>query len=83
MYYVYILRSIKDGKLYIGKTRNLRDRFNKHEQGQVTATKNRLPVQLVFYEAFVNKTDAGREELFYKSGFGREALQSKLLNTLK
>ena len=78
MFYVYVLKSIKDGKLYVGKTNDLKSRFHLHQAGRVNATKNRLPLQLIFYEAFINKTDAGRDELFYKSGFGKEALNSKL-----
>lgn len=83
MYYVYVLRSKKDGKLYIGKTGDLKNRIKEHSNGEVEATKGRRPLELLFYEGFVNKTDAGRDELFYKSGFGREALQSKLQYTLK
>ena len=82
MYYVYILQSLKDNKLYIGKTDDLKSRIKRHDMGLVLATKPRRPLMLIYYEAFQNKTDAGHEELFYKSGFGREALQSKLKYTL-
>ncbi len=83
MYYVYVLVSLNDGKLYVGKTNDLKKRLTQHQSGQVTATKSRLPVELIFYEAFKSKVDAGRDELFYKTGFGKEALQSKLKYTLK
>lgn len=85
MYYVYVLRSLKDKKLYIGKTKDLLARVKRHNLGRIVATKNRIPfkLKLIFYEAFDNKTDASRDELFFKSGFGREALRSKLKNTLK
>ncbi len=83
MYYVYVLRSLSDGKLYIGKTDDLRTRVRQHQTGKVPSTKSRLPLELIFYEAFKNKTDMGRDELFYKTGFGKEALQSKLQYTLK
>lgn len=82
MYYVYILKSLKDNKLYVGKTDDLLSRIKKHQAGQVLATKGRLPVKLIFYEAFTNKTDAVRDELFYKSGYGREVLQDKIKNSL-
>lgn len=82
MYYVYVLRSLKDKKLYVGKTSDLKRRLYRHQHGLVPATKPRLPVELIFYEGFLNKTDAGRDELFYKTGFGHEALISKLKNTL-
>lgn len=83
MYYVYVLQSEKDGKLYVGKTADLKKRLQRHNSGSVSSTKTRKPFQLLFYEAFKNKTDAGRDESFYKSGFGREALKSKLKYTLK
>jgi len=83
MFYVYVLRSLKDKKLYIGKTSNLRQRFKEHNSGLVPSTKGRKPFELLFYEGFKDKTDAGRDELFYKSGFGKEALKSKLKYTLK
>jgi putative endonuclease len=82
MHYVYVLKSLKDNKLYIGKSSDLKDRIRRHEAGLVPATKHRLPVKLIFYEAFDNKTDAGRDELFYKSGHGREAIKDKLKNSL-
>lgn len=83
MYYVYILKSKKDNKLYVGKTQNLKRRFLEHNSGKVISTKNRKPFELLFYEAFKNKTDAGRDELFFKSGYGREIIKDKLLNSLK
>jgi len=47
MYYVYILLSEKDGKLYTGFTPDLKTRIKKHNSGFVLATKNRLPVKLI------------------------------------
>ena len=53
-YYVYILRC-NNGKPYIGCTDNLKDRIDRHNKGNVPATKNRLPVKLIDYFAFSNK----------------------------
>ncbi|OGY43021.1 MAG: hypothetical protein A2729_05660 [Candidatus Buchananbacteria bacterium RIFCSPHIGHO2_01_FULL_39_14] len=44
MYYVYILKSQKDGKLYIGYTNNLKVRLEKHNQGKSFSTKRRGPL---------------------------------------
>jgi len=41
-YYTYVLKSLKDGKMYTGYTRNLKLRFEKHNNGLVESTKNRL-----------------------------------------
>jgi putative endonuclease len=77
-YYVYVLISLKDEKLYIGKTKDLKKRIAYHNKGLVKATKNRKPLKLVYYEAFTNKEKWHKQELFYKSGIGREALKHKI-----
>ena len=53
MYYVYVLQSLKDKKLYIGYTANLRRRLKEHKHGGSESTKKRLPFRLIFYEAFI------------------------------
>ena len=83
MYYVYILQSIKTGKLYKGSTEDLRERFTEHNRRKVRATRMGVPWRLVYYESFVNKTDARREELFLKSGKGRERIKYLLQATIK
>ena len=65
-----------DGKFYIGYTKNLRGRLLQHESGQVTSTKNRIPVILVYYESHVNRLDAKAREKFLKSGQGRKYLDN-------
>jgi putative endonuclease len=85
MYYVYVLQS-ESGILYKGSTDDLRKRFSDHNDGKVKSTKNERPWKLIYYEAFINKIDARREELFLKTGKGRERLglllHSLLLNNL-
>jgi putative endonuclease len=68
MYYTYILKSEKDKRLYIGYTSDLKKRFFQHNNGEVTATKNRRPLKLIYYQAFLSETDARREERYLKSG---------------
>ena len=82
MYYVYVLLSLKNGKLYKGLTEDLRRRIVEHNSGQEKSTKTGSPWRLVYYEAFTNKTDARREELFLKSGKGRRRLKILLENTI-
>ncbi|MCL5407094.1 MAG: GIY-YIG nuclease family protein [Patescibacteria group bacterium] len=83
MYYTYILISEKDHGLYIGFTSDLEKRIKRHLSGQVTATKNRLPLKLIFYEGFLNKNDAESREKYLKSGYGRKNLYKMLQRTLK
>ena len=83
MYYTYVLFSKKDKNFYIGFTSNLRIRINKHKNGKVYSTKNRLPIILIFYEAYLNKFDALRREKYLKTTKGRTTLKSMLREFLK
>jgi len=58
MEYVYVLKSLKDGKFYVGHTDNLERRLSEHNKGKVTSTKYRCPFELVYYEACRNQNDA-------------------------
>ena len=58
MHYVYLLKSEKDGLLYIGYTNDLKRRFAEHNSGLSKATKPRAPFQLVYYEAYKSRADA-------------------------
>ncbi len=69
MYYVYNLKC-KDG-YYTGCTHNLKDRVERHINGHVPATKNRRPLKLSCYFAFVDKCVAFNFEKYLKSGSGR------------
>jgi len=78
MYYVYVLHSQKDGKLYIGFAPELKKRYYKHTQGYVLATKHRRPLKLIYYESYILESDALRREKFLKSGAGRKLLAAQL-----
>lgn len=75
MYYVYIIKSKKNGKLYKGYTEDLKRRLSEHNKKKVKSTKSCVPWKLVYYEAFCFKSDAKREETFLKSGKGRERIK--------
>lgn len=80
MYYVYVLKSLSNGKLYKGFTTDLKRRFKEHQSGNSTFTKNNGPWKLVYYEAFCSEKDAREEEKFLKSGKGKERLKYLLKN---
>ncbi|PIS08073.1 excinuclease ABC subunit C [Candidatus Berkelbacteria bacterium CG10_big_fil_rev_8_21_14_0_10_43_13] len=77
-YYAYVLLSEKDHKFYIGSTSDLKKRIEKHRNGLVNATRNRLPVVLIFYEAYLNKYDAIRREDYFKTTKGKRTLRNIL-----
>lgn len=56
MYYVYVLKSEKDGTTYIGSTEYLERRIEEHNKGKTKSIKHKLPVILVYYEAYLTKT---------------------------
>ncbi len=80
MFYVYVLQSIKDGRLYKGFTADLKNRLAEHNRGKVKSTNPFKPWKLIYYEGFIDKTDARREELFLKTGKGKDSLKEKLKN---
>ncbi|MEX2027884.1 MAG: GIY-YIG nuclease family protein [Candidatus Curtissbacteria bacterium] len=77
-YYTYVLRSVKDGALYIGWTNDLRSRLNKHNKGLVRATKMRTPFEIVYFEACLSKVSAIKREKSLKTGFGRKYLKNRI-----
>jgi putative endonuclease len=81
-YVVYILYSQKDHKLYVGCTSNIQSRLKRHQSGNVPATANRRPVDLIHTEQFESKTDAFTREHFLKSLWGARAKKKILLRWL-
>lgn len=62
MFYVYILKSKKDNRLYTGFSSDLRQRVAEHNRGKSSYTKNFRPWKLVYYESFLSEKDAKRRE---------------------
>ena len=79
MNYFYALKSELDNKYYYGSTNNLKCKFNEHNAGKVTATKYRLPLLLVYNEAYEHIDQARfREKQVKSSGSIRKQLHSRL-----
>ena len=79
MFYVYVLHSTRDWGLYIGYSTGLRRRLSEHKDGASRATGYRGPWNLIYYEAYVEETDAVGRERYSKSGGGK-LLRSQLRN---
>lgn len=79
MWYVYILRSKKDGGTYIGSTDDLKRRLKEHNNGFVTSTKHRIPLILEAYVAVQNEEKARDLEKYFKAGSGNAFLKKRLL----
>jgi len=81
-YYIYILQSQKDRKLYTGYTKNLTGRFEHHCKGEVPSTKNRRPLKLIYYEACLNRDDAIKREKYLKTYYGKMFIHKRLKSYL-
>jgi len=82
MHYVYVLRSLSDDKLYAGATGNLKKRVDEHNKGQEPATRDRVPFELIYYEACQSKYDALRREKYLKTTYGKIYLKNRLKDYL-
>lgn len=84
MFYLYILKSIKNGELYIGSTNDLKRRFSEHNKGKSSSTKCKRPYELIYYEAYKAESDARRRESMLKfRGQARRQLLARIKDTLK
>ncbi|MBM2820908.1 MAG: hypothetical protein HW405_668 [Candidatus Berkelbacteria bacterium] len=75
MYYVYILRSLKDGKHYIGSTDNLERRINEHNAGKTMSLKRRLPLKIIYQEEYFTRIEAIKREKNIKRYKGGNAFK--------
>lgn len=82
MHIVYVLKSIKDQRTYVGCTKNLENRLKEHNSGEVKSTKTRVPFVLWYKEEFDDKYDAFKREHHFKTSWGRRQLR-KILSSLK
>jgi putative endonuclease len=82
MFYTYVLLSKKDGKFYTGYTQDLKVRFEQHKKGQVKATKERRPLEFIYYEACLNQEDAIHREKYLKTYHGKAYIRKRLKSYL-
>lgn len=72
MIYVYVLKSLKSGRFYVGQTNNLVRRLDEHNSGHTKSLAEKGPFKFVYVEEFEDRILAVRRERFLKSGKGRE-----------
>lgn len=82
MFYVYILQSESKHRLYIGFTTNLKQRLIKHNAAQNPSTKAYTPWAIIFYEAYMSRSDARRREKYFKTTQGHQAIKRMLRDHL-
>ncbi len=70
MWYVYFLE-LSNQDIYVGYTRDLKQRFKTHNDGEVQATKSFLPAKLKSYVSVDHRHTALNLEKYFKSGSGK------------
>jgi len=65
-YYTYIIQSVKDESFYIGYSSDLEKRIMIHNSRLSKYTSTKTPWKLVYFEEYVNKSDAIKREKFLK-----------------
>ena len=83
MFYVYLIQSKEDKKLYIGLTNNLKRRIKEHNNGMTFSTKYRTPFRIIYYEAYFSRVDAEvRERKLKQFKNSYTELKKRLKNSL-
>ena len=65
-HYVYIIQSQTDESYYIGTSRDLTERIERHNQGRSKYTKSKRPWNLVYFEEHPDRSDAMKREYAIK-----------------
>ncbi|MDD4607405.1 MAG: GIY-YIG nuclease family protein [Patescibacteria group bacterium] len=79
MHYTYLVSSQKDNTIYIGFTSDLKERIKEHNRGKTRSLKNKLPVKLIYYEAYLDKVLARKREIeLKKNSFKKKELFIRL-----
>ena len=79
MVYVYVLRSLKNNKRYVGYTAKLPlEKLKEHNGGATQWTRQNRPFVLLHTEEFSEPSVARKRERFLKSGKGRQWLDQIL-----
>ena len=66
MYYAYILKSDKTGKLYIGQTQDVDKRLQRHNSDLNSSTKGKGPWKIIYKKSFNTRSDSVLFELKLK-----------------
>ncbi|MDD5731218.1 MAG: GIY-YIG nuclease family protein [Candidatus Omnitrophica bacterium] len=77
MYYVYALKSVEHNRVYIGITKNLRNRVKEHNSGKTKSTRFYKPWVLFYSELADSRITARKREKQLKSGYGKEFLKNR------
>jgi len=66
-YFVYILKSLKDGGYYVGISHDIQKRLDYHNRSKVRSTKYRIPFKIIYTEKYSTRLEARNREKYLKS----------------
>ncbi len=76
IYHVYVLKSLKNGKSYVGFTRkSVQTRLAEHNEGKNAWTRSNGPFTLLCSEDYRSRKEALLREKYLKTGAGRKFLK--------
>ena len=75
-HFVYILKSKKDNKYYIGETADVAARLLFHNSGRQRSTKNRIPFVIILIEQFETRSEALKREKQIKTWKGGNSFKA-------
>jgi putative endonuclease len=74
-YFVYLLRSTKDGTTYVGMAQDVSERLAEHNRGKSKYTRGHMPYELLYQEGPYETLDARKREKYLKSTAGKNYLR--------
>ena len=77
-YFVYILKSRKNGKYYVGSSKNVELRLFQHNAGYSKSTKNGVPWELKLAEEYESLAEAMNREAEIKKMKSRKWIEELL-----
>ncbi|UCB53156.1 MAG: GIY-YIG nuclease family protein [Candidatus Zixiibacteriota bacterium] len=75
-FFLYILQSEKDGRYYVGTTKDLESRLNQHNRGTGKSTRFSRPWRLIHKEEYNTRSEATRREKQIKNRKSRRYIES-------
>ncbi len=78
MYVVYAIVSRKKKYVYVGITKDLKNRLNRHNKGYEKTTCRYIPFQLIYTEQAADRKAVRAREKYFKSRSGKRELYQRI-----
>ena len=78
-HYVYVLKSLKNGKYYIGCTNNIDRRLSEHNSGYSKGSRINAPFELIYKEGYNSLVEARFRERYIKNRKSRKYIESLIM----